>query len=78
MPRYFFNMSDGYRDAEGLNVEDQHQLRALAIKTAAEVFGDNPGLWNGNSWRMKVTDEEGNLALDLELVARVTTPDSAN
>jgi len=75
MPRYYFNMSDGYRDAEGLNVEDQHQLRALATKTAAEVFGDNPGLWNGSPWRMKVTDEAGNLALDLELVATVTASD---
>ena len=76
MPRYFFHMSDGFHDAEGLDVEDQHQLRALAMRTAAEVLGDNPHLWNGNSWRMKVTDVDGELALHLELVATVTASDS--
>jgi UTP:GlnB (protein PII) uridylyltransferase len=46
-------------DTEGLDVEDSGHLRALAFKTAAQVLAENPGLWDGNSWRMNVIDEEG-------------------
>jgi hypothetical protein len=42
MPRYFFNMSDAAPDSEGIFLNDVRQLRALAIKTAAQVLGESP------------------------------------
>ncbi len=73
MPRYFFHIQHGERDLPdeiGEDLPDKDAAWKEATITAGQLLGDLDGtLKPGLEWRMKVTDEAGNLIRVLRLLA---------
>ena len=62
MPRYFFNVVDGFSepDPDGVELPDLDAARTEAITAAGEILRDmGANVWDGTEWRMEVTDGRG-------------------
>jgi hypothetical protein len=63
MPRYFFHVIDGLeiRDDQGVDLPHMNAVRAYAMQASGDMLkgGGHPDLWNGEDWKMIVTDEAG-------------------
>lgn len=59
MPRFHFNIYDGYtaRDEAGTELEDHEAARTMAIRLAGELMVDEGRRTKlGDEWRLEVTD----------------------
>lgn len=80
MPRYHFGSVDGHRepDPEGMDLANESEARAMAIKYAGEVLHSDPKtLWEHGQWRVEVTDDDGTLlftVITLAIDAPKSTP----
>ena len=79
MPRYFFNVIDGYSDLDELGTElpDIYTAQAQAIRLSGEVLRDmGAKFWNGTQWRLEVADDAGRVLFKLHFSAeeRATDP----
>jgi hypothetical protein len=72
MPRYFFHIHDGEEsmDEDGTALSDDDAARSHAIVMAGQMLRD-AGLkfWDGNEWRLWVTDESGDVVCSLKFTA---------
>ena len=62
MPRYFFNVYDGYSsfDQDGTELPDIYTAHSEAIRLSGEILREVGGkFWNGTEWKLEVTDEKG-------------------
>ena len=62
MARYFFSTANGARhaDDEGLELPSIAAARVAAIQHAGAIMADEPDvLWDGQDFRVEVTDHEG-------------------
>jgi hypothetical protein len=63
MPRYYFNIKDGYTslDEVGVELADIDAARKEAVTFSGEVLRDATGetLWEGQPWQLWVTDQPG-------------------
>jgi hypothetical protein len=61
MPRYFFHVEDGKRflDKTGEDLPSLEAARDTATRTTVDLLkgGFKDGVWNGDPWRIWVTDE---------------------
>jgi hypothetical protein len=61
MPRYYFHLKDGRAslDAEGTELADIAAARNEAVKLSGAILRDGGGktLWDGETWRLWVTDQ---------------------
>ena len=83
MPRYFFHRSDGYveRDDEGVELSSLHAARVEAVTFAGASLAEEPEqVWNGQDFRVEVTDEQGlllftviTLAIDSPAVGKLSS-----
>ncbi len=72
MPRYFFHVKDSseYIDSDGVELAGPEQAHVQAVVAAAEALKDLDGkFWDGQDWRMWVTDETGETLFALRFVA---------
>ena len=72
MPRYFFNVTDGYSnpDPEGTELPDVYTAQAEAIRLSGELLRDmGAKFWNGAEWKLEVTDENGQILFILHFSA---------
>ena len=61
MPRYFFNIYDGFseRDETGTDLPDIYAAQAEAIRFSGELLRDMGGrFWDGTDWKLEVTAED--------------------
>jgi hypothetical protein len=68
MPRYHFNIHDGadFPDEEGSELIDLAAARATAVRLAADLLKEGAAhFWNGEGWRVDVTDDQGLLLFTL-------------
>ena len=59
MPRYFFNVYDGYSslDQDGTELPDIYTAQNEAIHLSGEILREEGGkFWNGTEWKLEVTD----------------------
>lgn len=71
MPRYHFNIEDGYAepDPDGLDLPDLGAARVEAARTFGELLRDkSESFWMSEDWRMEVTDSAGLTLFCLHLV----------
>jgi hypothetical protein len=71
VPRYFFNQIDGqYKpDDNGLEFSSLERARTAAVQYAGEVLCHDPDvLWEGDDFRVEVTDEKKLLLFTLIVV----------
>ncbi len=62
MPRYFFNVYDGYSslDQDGTELPDIYTAQNEAIRLSGEILREEGGkFWNGTEWKLEVTDVSG-------------------
>ena len=62
MPRYFFNVYDGYSslDQDGTELPDIYTAQNEAIRLSGEILREEGGkFWNGTEWKLEVTDLSG-------------------
>ena len=62
MPRYFFNVYDGYSslDQDGTELPDIYTAQNEAIRLAGEILREEGGKFcNGTEWKLEVTDVSG-------------------
>lgn len=81
MQRYFFNLSDGYReeDHEGVVLPDLASARAAAITFAGELLQHSPELLSdGQDLRVDVTDDQSRhlFLLRISTLGHVTATNS--
>ncbi len=72
MPRYFFHVRDSaeFIDDEGVELSSLNEVRSQAVVAAGEALKDLGGkFWNGEDWRMWVTDETGTTVCTLRFKA---------
>ncbi len=72
MPRYFFHVRDSaeFIDEEGVELPSLDEVRGQTVVAAGEALKDLGGkFWNGEDWRMWVTDETGATACTLRFKA---------
>jgi hypothetical protein len=72
MPRYFFNVEDGYSspDLEGVELPDIYSAQAQAIRMSGEILRDmGAKFWNGTAWKMEVADVWGHTLFVLRFSA---------
>ena len=77
MPRYFFNIIDGYSlvDEEGTELPDIYAAQAMAIRTSGEVLRDmGAKFWNDTEWKLEVLDEHGEILFVLHFSAEERIP----
>ena len=68
MPRYFFHRTDGFveNDREGTELADLHAARQEALIYAGRSMSDDPDLvWDGQEFRVDVTNDTGALLLSV-------------
>lgn len=71
MPRFHFNVHDGsdYPDPEGTELPDVEAARKFAIRYFGDMLHAEPcTFWNGQEWKMEVTDEAGLLLFSLHFI----------
>ena len=62
MPRYFFNVYDGYSslDKDGTELSGIYTAQNEAIRLSGEILREEGGkFWNGTEWKLEVTDVSG-------------------
>ncbi|MFC6792681.1 DUF6894 family protein [Methylobacterium komagatae] len=72
MPRYHFNVFDGYSgsDEEGCEFPDWSSARLAAIKLAGEILREDPyRILACPDWRIEVTDQTGLVLIRLDFCA---------
>lgn len=72
MPRYFFNVFDGYSDLDDTGTEfpDIYTAQSEAIRVSGEIIRDmGARFWNGTQWRLEVTDEQSKVLFVLKFSA---------
>lgn len=72
MKRYYFDVADGFRDAdlEGTELPGAASARAYAAAFAAQIIADDPQrLWDRNDLRIEVSDENRNLIATIVVLA---------
>ena len=71
MPRYFFHVRDslGLMDEEGLELADLQAAQAEAIRTSGQIIHDMADVYDGEEWRMEVTDATGATVITLRFMA---------
>lgn len=77
MPIFHFHSADGERvpDIEGIELADEEQARAEAIRLAGQVLAHSPAeLWKSGHWRVEVTDEDDALLFTIITLAVDATP----
>ena len=77
MPRYFFHVIDGRNiiDNEGSELAGLKEARVEAIHLAGSILRDEGDeFWNGEEWRMNVTDASGQSVLKLRFSADDKVP----
>ena len=75
MPRYFFNVYDGYSslDQDGTEFPDIYTAQNEAIRLSGEILREEGGrFWNGTEWRLEVTDVSGVVLFVLHFSAHET------
>jgi hypothetical protein len=68
MPRFFFNLRDGYdldEDDEGIELPDVEAARAEAIATVEELREELSGDMASGNLELEVTDEDGERVLSV-------------
>jgi hypothetical protein len=66
MPRYFFNIESERPDTLGVELPDRKTARSEAIKAAGEILRDIDGALSAEEWIMVVSDESGEILLELK------------
>lgn len=79
MPRYHFNVYDGFstHDRDGTELVDAHEARREALRRASGLLDDEVirgGL--GEDWRMEVTDEAGALLFRFDFIVERTAEET--
>lgn len=72
MPRYFFNVYDGYSklDTEGTDLLDIYTAQSEAIRLSGEILREEGGkFWNETEWRLEVADASGTILFTLRFSA---------
>ncbi|WP_428978025.1 DUF6894 family protein [Lichenibacterium ramalinae] len=72
MPRYFFNIIDGYSslDDRGTELRDIYEAHEASIRLSGEILREMGGkFWNGTQWKLEVTDEKGAILFTLRFSA---------
>lgn len=72
MPRYHFNVQDGayYPDVEGADYPDLASVRAAAVEKSSALLRDSAvNFWNGDAWKLIVTDASGLTLFTLNFMA---------
>jgi hypothetical protein len=72
MARYFFHLRDGreFIDHEGTVLSGIDEARAQAVVNSGEVLRESGAkFWNGQEWRLWVTDEVGATVCALRFTA---------
>ena len=72
MPRYFFNVYDGYSllDQDGTELPDICTAQNEAIRLSGEILREEGSkFWNGTEWRLEVTDVTGVVIFPLHFSA---------
>ena len=72
MPRYFFNVIDGFStpDSDGVVLPDIEGAKTAAVILSGEILRDlGAKFWRIPSWQMNVSDESGAVILVLRLSA---------
>jgi hypothetical protein len=73
VPRYFFHITDGevIRDDVGTELPNMDAVRRYAMRVSSDVLRDdrNSDIWDGNEWRMVVSDEAGREVFVLRFLA---------
>lgn len=72
MPRYYFNIFDGYSELDdtGTELPDIYTAQTEAVRLTGEVIRDmGAKFWNGEFWRLEVTDEQANVLFVLRFCA---------
>jgi hypothetical protein len=72
MPRYFFNIYDGYDvpDQDGMELQDIYVAQAQSIRMSGEILREMAAKsWDGTEWRLEVTDESGTVLFILRFSA---------
>jgi len=72
MPRYVFNVHDGqgHREGEAMTLPDLPAARLEALRFSGEVLRTSePSLWEGEDWRLEVTDQMGLILFTLYVMA---------
>lgn len=61
MPRYFFNVYDGYSELDDTGTEfpDVHAAQTGAVRVSGEIIRDMGSKFrHSTEWRLEVTDED--------------------
>ena len=77
MPLYFFHVYDDVAvpDEEGTECADIYVAQAQAICMSGEIMRDlGAKFWNGENWRLEVTDAEGHKLFVVRSSAEEVTP----
>lgn len=64
VPRYFFHVADGVREAdkEGVELSGDAEAQRAAVAYLGAALEDDPDmLWRKGNWRVEVTDENGRM-----------------
>ena len=72
MPRYFFHLRDGQEliDHDGTELAGADDARAHAVIHSGEILKDTGSkFWDGQEWRLWVTDEAGETVCSLRFTA---------
>ena len=72
MPRYHFNLSDGFTDidVEGYELADLAAARTAAVLFLARLLIDEPeAFWKDGQWMLNVTDDGGLTLFTLRVFA---------
>ena len=79
MPRYFFNVYDGYSqlDLVGTKLPDIYTAQATAIRLSGELLRDmGHRFWNETEWRLEVADDQGRVLFILRFSAEERSPEN--
>lgn len=80
MPRFHFNVYDGYstHDRNGTDLDDIHEARRTALRRASVLLDEEAMRGRlGEDWRLEVTDGAGVLLFRLDFIveAQATASD---
>ena len=73
MPKFFFNIRDGYsyKDDTGIELPDIYAAQKEAIRYSGEVLREmGAKFWDETEWKLEVTDEGGRILFSLRFSAQ--------
>ena len=78
MAKYYFHLVDGHTilDDRGLELSNIADVQHEAIKASSDLLRGHAPLWNGEPWKMWVTDKpngEGNVIVTLTFTASASS-----